>query len=433
MVTPGGMAVRLATCGGAEDHPFFFRGKLLRPRRTADLLRGLVQVVQSRFYIPPAALARILALADPIVTCADEVLRFEAFSGCCGAYARVDLLPNAADGERPGRGTTNVDFNAPMRAALARVRDSDSVGLSVGSDSVELARGTESVVERKVALPIRWLKGLVEVQTVQARMNRRLETSGFEALRFLRSLPRGAAAGTASVVAAGKGLRLSQTHSRDGVRIGGPQRLRILEDLARHARTLRVYDDPVTLASAWELVLDEARFCLVLSPEVMRGFSGEGQALAELAGERWHDVLPRVQASLRWESSIDRRALASEFSMSEDDVSAALSALGSRGLVGFDLSDGTYFHRALPFDLELVDTLHPRLKDARQLVGDGGVRIVSSSDAQTEAFVAGTGTEHRVRISAEEARCTCPWYAKHRGTRGPCKHVLAVQIVEEGG
>ena len=114
---------------------------MTRPLRAADLLRGLVQVVQSRFYMPPAMLARILALADPVVTCGDDVLRFEAFSACCSTYARVDLLPQAVDGERTGRGTTNVDFNAPMRAALARVRDSDDVGLAIGADSVELSRG----------------------------------------------------------------------------------------------------------------------------------------------------------------------------------------------------------------------------------------------------------------------------------------------------
>ncbi|MHB1561476.1 MAG: SWIM zinc finger family protein, partial [Isosphaeraceae bacterium] len=143
--TPAGMDLRLATSGPDEGAADYFRGRLTRPRRAADLLRGLVEVVQSRFYIPPAMLSRILAMADPVVTCGDDVLRFEAFSACCGAYARADFLPPALDGERTGRGTTNVDFNAPMRAALARVRDSDDVGLAVGSDAVELSRGGESV------------------------------------------------------------------------------------------------------------------------------------------------------------------------------------------------------------------------------------------------------------------------------------------------
>ena len=51
------------------------------------------------------------------------VLRFEAFSACCSTYGRVDLLPRAVEGEWLGRGTTNVDFNAPMRAALAKIQD----------------------------------------------------------------------------------------------------------------------------------------------------------------------------------------------------------------------------------------------------------------------------------------------------------------------
>ncbi len=158
---PGGANLRPATCSDrGEPHPRFFQGWLRRPGRAAELLRGLVDVVNSRFYLPPAMLSRILALADPVVTGSGDLLRFEAFSACCSTYGRVDLLPEAIDGAWHGRGTTNVDFNAPMRAALARIRDSDSVGLAVGSDEVSLSRGRESVVERKVALPVRCSRDL---------------------------------------------------------------------------------------------------------------------------------------------------------------------------------------------------------------------------------------------------------------------------------
>src|SRR5204862_2775172 len=156
---PQGGRLRLATCGGAEENRCFFQGRLTRPQRTADLLRGLAQIVQSRFHVPPAMLARILAQADPVITSSDDILRFEAFSACCSTYARVDLLPGALDGQLQGRGTTNVDFNATLRAALARIRDGDKVELSVGAKAVELSRNAEAVVERKVPLPLRWLKG----------------------------------------------------------------------------------------------------------------------------------------------------------------------------------------------------------------------------------------------------------------------------------
>jgi hypothetical protein len=202
----------------------------------------------------------------------------------------------------------------------------------------------------------------------------------------------------------------------------------VLEDLARHARSLRIYADQSSGASAWELVLDEARFHLVVSPEVSRGFSGEGQVLSTLAGKSWSDMLPRVRASLRWESRVDSDALAAQFLMSSDEIAAALAALGSRGLVGFDLAEGAYFHRELPFDMTLVESLHPRLKDARKLVVAGEIRITHRDDPRVEAFVPGTGTEHRVLITDLAATCTCPWHAKHQSARGPCKHILAVQI-----
>jgi hypothetical protein len=58
----------------------------------ADLLLTLGDVARSRFHVPSAMLIRILELADPVATCADDRIRFEAFSACCSVYGRVDLL-----------------------------------------------------------------------------------------------------------------------------------------------------------------------------------------------------------------------------------------------------------------------------------------------------------------------------------------------------
>nr|BFE77651.1 hypothetical protein GCM10020093_002520 [Planobispora longispora] len=32
------------------------------------------------------------------------------------------------------------------------------------------------------------------------------------------------------------------------------------------------------------------------------------------------------------------------------------------------------------------------------------------------------------RVRMEEGSCTCEWWYDHRGSRGPCKHVLAARI-----
>ncbi len=422
-----GPKLHLATCGGAEESPVFFKGKLRHPERTADLLRSLMEVVDSRFHLAGIIVRR---LADPVVTSSEGALRFEGFSSCCSAYGRVDLLAESVEGEIMGRGTTNVDFNSPMRAALARLRGGDDVGLNVGGDGLELTWNAAAVVERKVALPLRWLKGFVEVQSYSARMERRLEVSGAEAHRFFRALPRSNCK-QAWIVPAGKGLRLSQRECPGAVRVTGTERLRTLETLSRHARCLSIYADASTGASGWEMTLPDCRFHLLLSPEVWRGFSGEGQALDDLAAERWKATLPRVQASLTWNATIDSDALARRLKSPPEDVTAALRVLGTRGLVGYDLASHRYFQRVLPFDLSLVESLHPRLLDARKLVAAGGIRILSQAGDKIEATVPGTGVEHRVRLSDDGARCSCPWFAKHLESRGPCKHVLAVQILTD--
>jgi uncharacterized Zn finger protein len=84
-----------------------------------------------------------------------------------------------------------------------------------------------------------------------------------------------------------------------------------------------------------------------------------------------------------------------------------------------------------------VESLHPRLVDARKLVAEKLVRIVSQTgtgdELRAEAYVQGTEVEHRVRLQpgTDGDRCTCPWYGKHQGDRGPCKHVLATRIVAQ--
>ncbi|HEX5104980.1 MAG TPA: SWIM zinc finger family protein [Pirellulaceae bacterium] len=450
LTSRAGPLLALATFRGLGEHPYFFEGRVARPRLTADLLRALMDVVRARFHIPAATLAKIVAAADPVVTCNSDRLRFEAFSGCASTYARVDFLPEAVETETFGRGTTNVDFHAPMIAALAKVRDRDRLSLAVGAKSVELKTNDEAVVEKKVALPVRWLKGFVEVQAYQPRLVPVHELAGVEALRFLRGLPRMKTGKHAiHVVPAGRGLRLSQQPAREGVKVGGLERLRVLERLAPHAKSLRVYGDEDSGTSGWELDLGVARFHLVLSPDVWRGFSGEGQVLSKLADKKWVAALPKVQKALAWQATIDEEGLSRQTKLTPPQIRLALAALAARGLVGYDLATGAYFHRELPFDLSLVDQLQPRLVAAKKLLAAGGVKPltptrstsegqptptrsvsegVPSSDTELEFLVAGSGVEHRVRLSAAGSRCTCPWYSKYQGQRGPCKHVLAVQM-----
>jgi hypothetical protein len=429
-----GFGLRLAASGtraDAEATPYFFKGKLEYPREVAEQLLVLMELVGSRFYLPLSP--RVM---DPVVTSNEAVLRFEGFSSCCGVYGRVDVKGEAFDAQQMARGTTNVDFNGAMRTSLSRIRNDDAVTLSVGADGVALETAGKEVVEKKVKLPVRWLKGFTEVQAYQPGLKMKLEIGAGEARQFVRSLPRGGHAKQASwVVPMGKGLRLSQRETKDGVRVIGTDRLRLLEGLVRECKGLRIWSEE-SGTSLWEVLYDSGRFSLMVSPEVSRGFSGEGQMLQKLASRGWEAALPRVQAELSWQAKVDVETIVAKSGLERELVESALAVLGARGLVGYDVLQGAYFHRELPFDLDAVESLQPRLKDAREIVKEGGARVVDSKgqgdSLEAVVMVRGTNVEHRVKLSADRDVCTCQWYGKNQGERGACKHVLAARIVVDG-
>ena len=236
--TERGFCLRLATCGAQQEQPYFFDGRLLAPRETGEMLLVLSDVVRTHFFLPRPM------LLDPVVTSNEAMLRFEGFSGCCGVYARVDILAEAFHTDYLGRGTTNVDFNNPMRAALSRLRDHDDARLAVGADGVELSKGGDTVVETKVKLPIRWIKGFNEVQIYQPTMSLKIDVPGAEARRFVRSLPRsGPAKKPSFVTQTGKTIRLSQRATKGAVQFHGTHRVRVLEPLMNTAKSLRIWAD----------------------------------------------------------------------------------------------------------------------------------------------------------------------------------------------
>jgi hypothetical protein len=373
-------------------------------------------------------LERILLAADPVVL--SDGVRFESLSACCGVYARADILPAALTDAPIARGATNVDFNPPMRAALAGLRDDQEVRLVVGDDGLRLERGGDQVTERRVRIPARWIRSLGEVQALQAAMEPALSASGAEAFRFLRSLPRaGTGRAPCFVVDSGSGLRLAHTAAPGSIRLAGAERLRALEAPARDATRLTIFGHE-SGASAWSLDFSGARLVLVLSPEPSRGLSGEGALLREaLEPDARADA--RLLARLRWRARLAPEDVARELGITPAASRATLARLAAGGLVGYDVAESGYFYRALPIGRADPVARLPRLVGARELVEAGRVRI-EHSNGETRAVVSSRDADYLVALSGERATCTCTWFARHGRDRGPCRHVLAVQMALQG-
>ena len=358
----------------------------------------LARVARTRFYVPPNTLAAVLRAADPVVTSTPEGLRFESFSVCCGVYARLDVDAAALDATHVAPGVTNVDVNPPLRQALAGLRASEPLHLNVGSDALRVSTGAGEIVEEKVPLPTRWLKGFAETQMLSAGMACRHALTGAALRQFVQALPRSSSTKTVMwATQAARSLRLATQATPGAVCVAGPERLRVLEPLLRYATALRAYGAETAAgalpqASAWVLELPGARVTLGLSPEKARGFSGEGAVLHLVAGGDANEDAAFVSTLLAFEPRIDIAQLAARALLPDAQIASALGVLASSGQVGFDLAAGAYFHRPLPVQAGLLDTLHPRLAEARKLVAGGGVRREGEGSTRCNRRSSATGS-----------------------------------------
>lgn len=408
------------------DAPCFFWGNIANPFIMARCLIALSNTVKSSFNMSPFQLS---LLKDPIVTAGNGRIRFEGFSHCAGVYARVDVLPDGLDGEFLENGTTNVDFNQPMLTALGSIRQKEKVMLSIGQKEVGLHVEGSKVVERKVPLPTKWIKGLSTVQIYLSKAEEAYTFNKIQTLQLFRGIPKGTVKNDYYLTVRGNTPMFTPVKSANAICIGGLHRLRLLEPLIPYIDSMKVFPHPAMQSTTWQLYFGNIRFSFSLSRDAWRGFSGEGAALESLIEE----------VSDKWIDALDKYAYANQafnptlFAINEqldfDRVDNLTARLAAMGLLGYDLDDNQFFYRRLPFKLNRIMSLNPRMKGADKLIEEGKVEIVSNTPQRIEARVEGSGVRHTVILDNQIERCTCEWYSKYQGERGPCKHVLAVKKI----
>lgn len=414
-----------ATPEGLVQNPSFFHGFAARPEVVSSALLAVADVAASRYF---DASLRLSDVMDPVITAGGDRLRCESFSACNGVHARLDLLGSGLDGGDIGYGTTNVDINAPLRTALARVHRNELLHLDVGREQLVISTPGESHVERQVVLPDRWVRGFAETPAIAAGMKHLATLSGPSVSQFLASLPAAQPGRTVHLLPSPRGLREVATAKPAAVTLTGTGRLAAAKRVARFATRLEIFRHE-NGASGWVFRLPGADFTLLLSPAANRGFSGEGGILTALAAPMVQEAGTVVLDFLGWQPVISAGTLHGRTGLAEQRINEGLAWLGASGKVGFDLLENAYFHRELPLEPDRIIKDHPRLQAARCLVTKGAV-------ARVEDYwnVPSSDGSYNYHVSAANGRyeCNCTWWFESRGSRGPCKHALAVQLLERG-
>jgi len=406
-----------------QETPCFFWGKLNEPYIIARSLLTLSKIVASNF-MPTSA-----SLRDPVITAGGNKLRLEAFSSCCSVYGKVTVLPNAIDGEFLQQGTTNVDFNTEMISSLSQIKRNENVFFSVGKKEVVLQKNNKKVVEKKVSLPLRWIKGMATIQLLAAEMKSSLVLDKLQIQLLFRAIPKGNIKADYYLSLRGRKPFLSPINSRNSIFIGGIHRLRLVEGLIPLANKLTIFTLESNNATAFQFHLSNVLFTITLSKSFWRGFSGEGNTLENLIEDIPTEWLKKLDnyAKINEEFSPKDAILKEVSNISFKSITTRLSAMG---LLGFDLENQVYYYRKLPFKLDRIETLNPRYKNALKLISKNAYELIAVDSKHFETKIKGSGVTHKVVITQKNARCTCTWFATHENNRGFCKHILASKILK---
>lgn len=403
--------------------PCFFWGTLTDPYVTAKCWSTIAKVVRSSFGPTPPS------LRDPIVSAGTERIRFEGFSSCNGVYVRLDMKPESIDGEFIASGTTNVDFNDPMLNALNSIQKNEKVTLAVGQQDVQVITSKAKVTEKKITLPMRWIKGLTSVQLYLADMDLKFELNKIQTIQLFQTLPKGNVKGDFFITKRAGKFMFSTIMTTDGVRIGGIHRLRLLDGVLAISEKIFIYESTDKQTCALVCEFGKMQLLMAFSPDAYRGFSGEGKALEHMTENVPVEWVYGLNSLLKSNETFDPTLLSIEHDIDFGTMDQLTSSLSSIGLLGYDLMGRNHFYRQLPFKTARILSLNPRLKNAKKLVDNEEVQMLRNEAGYVEANVKGTGVQHKVVLDHLGDRCTCEWFTAYQGKRGICKHILAVKML----
>ncbi len=405
-----------------NEIPCFFWGNLVDPYLTARCWITISKVVRSSFGPLPAS------LRDPIVTAGNERIRFEGFSSCNGVYTRLDMKPQAIDGEFIASGTTNVDFNEPMLNAFNMIQKNERVTLAVGDKEMQVITERTKAIERKVKLPDRWIKGLSSVQLYLSDMELVFKTNKIQTIQIFQTLPKGNVKGDFFLINRLGKYSMSTIDAKPSVRIGGIHRLRLIENLLPLITQMYWYVNSDGQTCSIVCDFENMQLLLALSPDSNRGFSGEGKVFENIQQDIPLEYITGLNHILKSNESFDPTWFSIENEIELTTMDTLTANLSSIGLLGYDLEQKEHFYRRLPFKHDRMLTLNPRLKNAKKILATDDIQFIVNRPEYTEAHVKGTDSTHKVIIQDNLSKCTCQWWTSYQGNRGICKHILAVQI-----
>jgi hypothetical protein len=394
---------------------------------------------------------------DPVVSVHPDCVMFEAFSVDESSYGRVTVPMSKLRIEgTTAFGTTNIDFSRSLADEFERVRSYRRAWLRVGTDQVVLATREGSAVEKKIDLPLSWVRGFLQVQAASAQpstdltlsagvvadvlstLKRHRERSSPRSLRFeLSPGERPWIIVEPWNIAVREPSHLFDGDSAMTIRVWGRRRLFFAESLLPHVEKIQVRLLGTGMPSFWSLECDGFRFDIGLSGWTDNDWSESARFDVLAASHTAPDqAISQAEQLLREKLQLTSGQASAETGISRHVINSAMQVLCARGLAMYDSVHGTFrWRQLLPAPLlseaqqedRFVQKAR-RLANAKAVVWNGEPKTVENG----VVFEADVRDEQEFRTSVEmdldgrvrSASCGCKWYRAEGLRKGPCAHLL---------
>ena len=400
---------------------------------------------------------------DPIVSVQPDATFFEAFSTDESTYVRVTLPHSALDTkDTPICGTTNIDFSLALEREFARARSYRDLSLTVGSKSVSVDLGVSSVQEKKIDLPMSWVKGLVEVQAALSLESVHLElSSSFVAdliARLQSQIEKHGPRHLLFILEPGLPVRVRvepwgeeyidldskyEGSERREIKFWGRRRIRVLENLLPLVEKVSVRLIDSGMPSFWSASHDGVKIDIGLSGWTSQNWAGRAKfsALMPTASANSPQT-EQASNHLREQSKLSVAGLAGLLNVSSLESQALLQRLCLAGVALYDADDAEYRWRQLfpeiNFDDDSASSREERfglsIYKSNQVAASFEPGQDSSTIVKAEVEVENKSFTVQITIDidgrATRAQCDCNFFNYNKLRLGPCRHIVATSLVE---
>lgn len=412
-------------------------------------------------------------LLDPVISVHPDRVLLEVFSKDEGCYGLLSFDHSVFTGNGDTQfGTTNIDYSETLAHSIEQIRSFRQTRLSIGQEAVGLqvetaaVRADDEVIEKKVQVPVSWLRGFLQVQSAAHLPMDHIRLKAIDLYNVLHHLRlhadvKGKRRGLAIELVPGQYPRLileptdtvitSSAAPYQGkqakiIRLWGRRRLALLKRMLPFAEHVDVALLGNGMPSYWTLSGQGVSLTLALT-----GFSAANWSQAlnfdlllprhQNSDDSVKQVLTYLQS--RHVASFDQIAEASQ--LSRTDCFAALQQACQQGWVMYDRHAAVYRYRPLtaePLDMAHFRYRQPAEQQAYELlaqadgIGALDVMLLPTEGVEVAATINVAADKRsylsKLKLNEEgmvaKAECSCHAIMQHGLAHGPCSHLVALRI-----